>query len=358
MTDLDAEDDDADASPSLSVQVIDGLVRNAIEFLSLAMKSLPSTPKHSVHQFAIALELLLKARLCSEHWTLIVRDPGAASADRLRTGDFVSISPAQAIERIQSICGERIPKVERDAYATVIAHRNRMLHFFLGGSNDGGSASATYVEQVRAWDCLIRRLTGQWSSWAGQYKQDLMAIDYSMRTNAHYIQTKAAQVKGEIEAHQKSGDLVLKCSGCAQTAVPVALEQEFMNQGICLVCRVPMLLISVECPECKKPADFADPDEARCGNCGARPGAEALAAAVALACDADQLYCVNCAYRSAAQTAVWLKHEAICLACAERHESTSQCEWCNEQYAGTLKQELTYLSGCELCDGKAGWDKD
>jgi len=34
------------------------------------------------------------------------------------------------------------------------------------------------------------------------------------------------------------------------------------------------------------------------------------------------------------------------------------CEWCNELQMGGGDLEFSFDSGCEFCDGRAGWRRD
>jgi hypothetical protein len=58
------------------------LVANAIDFLTLATEEFEGRPKHSIIAFHSAVELVLKARLMHEHWSLVVGKTRTCRASR------------------------------------------------------------------------------------------------------------------------------------------------------------------------------------------------------------------------------------------------------------------------------------
>jgi len=82
-----------------------GVVENAIDFQERAFQDMERAPKYSPISFTAAVELLLKARLMLEHWSLIIDDPRRAKAASYRRGDFKSVGMEEAIQRLQDIAG-------------------------------------------------------------------------------------------------------------------------------------------------------------------------------------------------------------------------------------------------------------
>ena len=84
-----------------SKQLFRSLVDNAIDFLAKASEELEDWPKYSVIHFYAAVELFLKARLMSEHWTLIVAKRQDPDWDRFISGNFSSVSLDEASIRLK-----------------------------------------------------------------------------------------------------------------------------------------------------------------------------------------------------------------------------------------------------------------
>lgn len=85
-------------------------------------------PKYLVLNLAAATELILKARLCKEHWSLIFQNPDKASADCLRSGEFCSATFDTCVIRLERICGVAFSTVARDVLRELRARRNCYQH--------------------------------------------------------------------------------------------------------------------------------------------------------------------------------------------------------------------------------------
>jgi hypothetical protein len=66
----------------------DLVVKNALDFFQKSLKEFDKKPKYSVIHFHAAVELIMKARLLWEHWTLIITRPETANLKSFRSGDF------------------------------------------------------------------------------------------------------------------------------------------------------------------------------------------------------------------------------------------------------------------------------
>jgi hypothetical protein len=141
------------------------LVENAIDFLKRSVAEIKKSPKYSVINFCSAVEILLKARLVREHWSLILAKPELADVIRSKSGDFISVSMEEAIRRLDSVCNEKISLDTREAFKTIRNHRNKLVHFFHPGY---AKPSKKNIEQIvaevcRAWFYLHQLLVTQWS---------------------------------------------------------------------------------------------------------------------------------------------------------------------------------------------------
>jgi hypothetical protein len=85
-------------------------------------------PKYLVLNLAAATELILKARLCKEHWSLIFQNPDKASADCLRSGEFCSVTFDTCVIRLERICGVTFSTSAREVLRDLRARRNCYQH--------------------------------------------------------------------------------------------------------------------------------------------------------------------------------------------------------------------------------------
>ena len=92
------------------VQLKLSLLDNALDFFQEAIRDLEEEDeerkglKYSILNAAAAVELVLKARLAKEHWTLIFANPGKASLESFLNGSFLSVDFEGVQQRIESIC--------------------------------------------------------------------------------------------------------------------------------------------------------------------------------------------------------------------------------------------------------------
>lgn len=90
----------------------------------------PYSIKHVIINLSTCIELLIKFRLLEEHWAFLFDDIDKANEYNLETGDFVSVTFAQGIERLKNLCG-----IDKQKYFTASKelqkYRNRIVHFTL-----------------------------------------------------------------------------------------------------------------------------------------------------------------------------------------------------------------------------------
>ncbi|MEV5950362.1 hypothetical protein [Streptomyces sp. NPDC051993] len=134
-------------------------VRNGIDYLLSVVDHLTADPvgprhvKYAVLHLQAAAEVLLKARLVREHWSLVFDDPGAASEKAFRSGDFKSCTVGEAVTRLRNIAGVTITDKDQEALATLGRDRNALQHYGLSHN-----ARAVEARAGRVLDFLMRFL--------------------------------------------------------------------------------------------------------------------------------------------------------------------------------------------------------
>jgi hypothetical protein len=76
-----------------------------------------------------AVEVLLKARLIREHWSLVFEKPSAASSAARASGDFKSVTLEDTLARLTNIAGVEVPKPAQDQSKRLANKRNKLQHF-------------------------------------------------------------------------------------------------------------------------------------------------------------------------------------------------------------------------------------
>ena len=110
--------------------LLNRLVDNGLDFLSRSIDELEQFPKYSVIHFYTAVELFVKARLMSEHWSLVVSKRQEPDWNDFVAGDFQSVTLDEAAKRLQKIVRSGLSRQELDAFRDIGKHRNKMVHFF------------------------------------------------------------------------------------------------------------------------------------------------------------------------------------------------------------------------------------
>ena len=85
--------------------------------------------KEAVLHLGNGVELLVKARIAREHWSLIFADVDRANHDKLTTGDFISVALPTALTRLEQIVGVSIDQSSRKHLDSLRQLRNRLTHF-------------------------------------------------------------------------------------------------------------------------------------------------------------------------------------------------------------------------------------
>ncbi|WP_189113582.1 hypothetical protein [Pilimelia terevasa] len=111
-------------------------VHNGLDYLVTAVDYLgaAATPpgrgslKYAVLHLQAATEVLLKARLVEEHWSLVFAKPGEATREKFDEGDFNSCTLRDVFTRLEQIAGVRNPELH-EAIQRLTTTRNALTHF-------------------------------------------------------------------------------------------------------------------------------------------------------------------------------------------------------------------------------------
>lgn len=341
--------------------IFDSLTPNAFDFLERGIGEFDKSPKYSVIHFCAAVEMLLKARLIKEHWSLIVSKPDQANLAKFMAGDFISVTLEDARARIRDVAGEDIGD---DAYASFRAltnHRNKMVHFFHNGLESDEKAKAQIVaEHCRSWFHL-HRLLSRWNGYFHDFGGEIAHADRAMKGHRNYLATKFKAIKPELDAARKAGNTPKACSACDfEAAIPDTLDDQIASPR-CLVCDHIETQVELECPHCGESIVIASEGYATCEHCDKRIRPEHLVDALTKDVVGTKDYFeiglpANCGTCEGYHTVVERGSHYFCANCFDISDNIEQCQWCNEYNTGDM--EHSFWNGCDHCDGKGGWEKD
>lgn len=344
--------------------IFDSLTHNAFDFLARGIAEFDESPKYSVIHFCAAVEMLLKARLMKEHWSLIVAKPEQANLAKFMAGDFISATLEDVRVRIRDVAGENIGDDACASFRALANHRNKMVHFFHQGLEHDEKAKAQIVaEQCRSWFHLHRLLI-RWDGYFSDFSSQIIHANRAMKGYRKYLAAKFKALKPELDAARKEGNPPKACSACGfKAGIPDAIDDQIATLS-CLVCDHAEIQVELDCPHCGESIVVANEGYSRCEHCHGAIEPQHLvdaltdhdAAHIAMKDGDDSWDPINCGNCEDYHTVVMRGERYICTNCFDLSDHIAQCEWCGEMSTGDM--EHSYLSGCGQCDGKAGWEKD
>lgn len=109
------------------------LVDNALDFIQSAAENAgmdePRAWKYGLLHLVDGVELILKARLQGEHWSLLFNDINKASSEALASGDFQSVDLETCVKRLQGVAQVSISESELRDLRAMRDARNAARHF-------------------------------------------------------------------------------------------------------------------------------------------------------------------------------------------------------------------------------------
>ena len=339
-------------------ELLDSLVRNAIDFLRQSVKDLldtPSNPKYSVINFYSSVELFLKARLMAENWILIYSEIGDADEVKFATGNLSSANFIEIIKRLKIFANVEISKSAFNSFDKLRKHRNKLIHFFHPEYAQPNKTTIEYVvaEQYKGWHHLYRLLTKDWKDVFSLYIEDIKELNSSLSQLRPFLQSKYESVLPEIEKEITRGTTYLTCESCNFLSKKVIRRKKDLSETFCMVCESQDKYLIVQCPQCQQDIFVYELGEGFCENCETEVDLEYLFS-VFVREEETRAYCSDCEY-TAQPTVIQIKEDKwLCLYCLSFHQEIGRCEWCSELVTGDIYN--TCFKGCVLCEGRDSVD--
>ena len=361
MPHLSKSSNDMNASIASMVKAaLDFLRRSIYELKCAADSGETDQLKYSVMHFHAAMESLLKARLLSEHWSLLFKDMQKISMKNFKSGDFISVGFRDAIKRVRGLSrtAEPFSNTAKNFFEAIAQYRNRIIHF--PPAQDTKSEAQNIIKaQLHAWYHL-RNLCDKWEFMAS-YTQDVAGVDSQYRDLRKYLTVIYDNIKKEIRKLKRSGMIFQKCPHCDFPAVNHGKKHNVIHRARCMVCDFSAQSLLIECDKCGKIVSFYDEGFAKCRECGSSFEPKHLIEMLAWKpMSKDDLLeyteagcCTECDNHAVVRLANggW-----ACLGCflVANASEVHFCGYCSAPYIGE-HNPMTYHFGCGMCDGS---DKD
>jgi hypothetical protein len=206
------------------------LLENAKDFIDQAIIDAKQPDsrsfKYSLIHLASGLELLIKAILEKEHWSLLFDDVKQATQGKLQSGNFRSVDFGKAEERLANIPGSNLSKADRIFLKSLRDLRNKIVHF-------GFSVTEAQIKSLvqKGWAVFIRlyekRLPDTYDqAWVYQKSQELSSFD-------EFVKDRLKHLRSKLRSSNRPSRYFRMCTMCSQDTLLI----EDGNQGVsCAFC--------------------------------------------------------------------------------------------------------------------------
>ncbi|MFF6888709.1 serine/arginine repetitive matrix protein 1 [Streptomyces sp. NPDC012421] len=224
-------------------------VRNGLDYLDSAVDYLDENDaavttrdlKYAVLHLQAAVEVLLKARLLAEHWTLVFADLHQATRKKLESADFKSVTTDAAVLRLRNIVGVPISDEEQKALKNLSDDRNKLQHF--GLTHD---AYAVEARAAAVLDFLIRFCDEQLlpcltiEEERREAERSLLLLRDGLNSIESFVRERMSRIGGELK-DEGVEHRTIRCPGCTQLAIVVSPSTseslyEWKTKATCRFC--------------------------------------------------------------------------------------------------------------------------
>lgn len=219
------------------------LTRNALAFLQRSFRQTIDANddiqqlSFAVVDLAVSIEVLLKARLAREHWTLVLDHPDNGAPDRsaLIAGTAKTVTPGQAVDRLVRLVNVPLGNLKGDkrsrAYQIhkVTSLRNRAAHFTLA-SMEPLSVRARLGAGLQF---VLWFLETEFAE--SPAKADVDALIDDIGTELGSIEELVKQRLRELRPQLDTADACVTCPRCSQPTL--MLQGSHVSEPACPFCR-------------------------------------------------------------------------------------------------------------------------
>ncbi|WP_328834582.1 hypothetical protein [Streptomyces europaeiscabiei] len=198
-------------------------VRNGVDYLVSVVDHLtaegdrhPRDLKYAVLHLQAAAEVLLKARLVREHWSLVFMDPGKATRQKFDTSTLKSCGVPAAAERLRNIAGVDVTTGDAKVLEDLAQDRNALQHFGLTRDATAVEARAGLVLDflVRFLDDVL--LPGLSREEVAAIASDMNRIREGLNAIHAFVTERMLRLKHELAGDE---DRTVACPTCGQLAM-------------------------------------------------------------------------------------------------------------------------------------------
>jgi hypothetical protein len=289
------------------------LVENAEDFLSEAVKSAkaasPRDWKYATLHLWTALELLLKALLEDEHWSLLFEDVNKASRKRLAEGDFQTVRFDTALERIRGIVGITLGEKDLQYLRRLRDLRNRMTHSTVQLNVE--QAKSVVARGISVFLTLEQKHLQEEADKAFEYE-----INQALQDFQKYVDPRLRDLKATLEGSERPYRRFRTCSTCGQETLVCGDES-----AACLFCGEEISFEDLAHYNSEGPVG-------PCPDCD-----DGVLALVVLNNDEAQLVCVRCGFEPDENL------NTDCSRCGETYWNENGSPMCDDCWSALMEKD-------------------
>lgn len=194
------------------------LTRNGLAYLQRSVEEGDDqadlqTMAFAITDLAIAVEVLLKARLAREHWTLIFTKPDTVKRADMLAGTAKTVGPDEAFKRLENISGVPWRPTHSLQVTRLVTLRNRVMHF----TPSGMAVQALMAPWGEALDFALWLLSNEFdatdSPRSAQLVRDVEeAVSTRLGELGVLVKTRLASLADRLA----SAEVLVQCPRCTQ----------------------------------------------------------------------------------------------------------------------------------------------
>lgn len=289
-------------------QILNGLVANGLRHLERGLNCFEAGDFHfAVTDAFFGIEIVCKALIFDAKWEYVFDEPGDADVSKLKGGNCRTIGLGQVEKRLRKLLGRPLPQ-SFSHFHTLAKHRNKVVHFFHPGLEDGSEKAMVARDLANAWTALRElRLLSAYESVFGDHDYELRALDGKLLLLADYLDQMAVTIRSV----HLDRDSLEECPACKRSTF----------DGYCLLCH------------------YHEPSHRDVSN-----GAEYFPPADCPECGADE-------------SVMHFGENGRCTECGGTYACIGVCEYCGGTFASNNNpedDEGSFQTGCPNCDGQLG----
>lgn len=216
-------------------------LENGLDYLASVVEHLsggtpsPRDLKYAVLHLHAATEVLLKARLAAEHWSLIFKEPGLATIKKRQDDYYETCTTNQLLERLQNLVGITITDSQLQAIKSLTKSRNALQHHGLSDS-----APAVESRTAKVLDFLLDFVRGHLlpaldadagtRAEAERVRKDLETLQESLNGIRSFVDARMKNLRPQLDPVKSR---TVQCPGCMQWALVFGPDDTWVT---CLFC--------------------------------------------------------------------------------------------------------------------------